>query len=173
MVNCSAPMPGERGQPAQEDVVDPVEGARLFEGHEVARLLDHADGRLIAARVAADGTDGLVGLGEVEADLAMADLLFGGADGVGQLEGFLGGASEQVMGEPLGGLGADAGQASQGGDQAIHGGRVAGARHGQVALAAGTRGGACPGRGRGRAAGRRSSRPATWPLPLGPWPAPR
>ena len=73
--------------------------------------------------------EGLVGLGQVEADLAMADLLLGGADGVGQLEGFFGRAAEQVMGQPLGGLGADAGQASQGGDQTIDGRRVARARH--------------------------------------------
>ena len=167
MVNCSGPMPGEGRQPAQEDVVNTVEGAGLFEGHEIARLLDDADGRLVAARVAADGADGLVGLGQVEADLAMADLLLGGADRLGQLEGFLGRASQQVMGEPLGGLGADAGQASQGGDQAIHDRRVAGAGHRQGPSPPGPAA-RRPGRGRGRAANRRSATPATWPLPPGP-----
>ncbi len=98
----------ERRQPAQEDVINAVECAGLLEGHEIARLLDHANGRLITARVAADGADGLVGLGEMEADLAMLDSLLGGPDCVGQFECFFGGASQQVMGEPLGGLGADA-----------------------------------------------------------------
>ena len=104
---------------------------------QVARLLDDADGRLVAARVAADGAERLVGLGQVEADLAVADLLLGGADRLGQLEGLLGGALEEVMGQPLGGLGPDAGQPPEGGDQPIDGRRVSGARHRQASLAAG------------------------------------
>ncbi len=73
----------------------------------------------------------MIGLGEMEAYLAVLDPLFRGADGVGQLECFLGGAAQQVMREPFGGLGPDAGKPSQGGDQSIHGGRVSGARHRQ------------------------------------------
>jgi hypothetical protein len=121
----------ERCQATQEDMVDSVEGVGFFEGHEVARLLDHADGRVITARVAADCTNGLVGLGEVKAHLAVLDLLFGGADRVGEFEGLIGGASEHVVSEPLGGLGADAGKTSQCGDQSIDGARVSGDRHDQ------------------------------------------
>ena len=81
-------MPDKRCQPPEEDMVDPVKGAGLFEGHEISRLLDHADRGVIAARVAADGTERLVGLGEMEAHLAVLDLLLGGPNRVGQFEGF-------------------------------------------------------------------------------------
>ena len=94
---------------------------------------------MVALGIAADRTDGLIGLGEMEADLAMADPLFGGADGVGELEGFFVGAAQQVMGEPLGGFGADSGQASQGRDQAIHGGGDSRSRPSSVSLVAGPR----------------------------------
>ena len=91
-------------------MVNSVECAGFFQGHQVARLFDDADGGLVASRVAADGADGLVGFGQVEADLAMADLLFGVADGVGQLEGFFVGAADEVVGQPFGRLDADSGQ---------------------------------------------------------------
>ena len=68
-------------------MINTVEVRRFFECHQIARLLDDADGGLVASGVAADRADGLIGLGEVEADLAMADLLFGVADGLGKLEG--------------------------------------------------------------------------------------
>ena len=67
-------------------MVDTVEGASLFQGHQVTRLFDHADGGLIAAGVAANRAQRLVRLGQVETDLTVADLLFGGTDGFGQLK---------------------------------------------------------------------------------------
>ncbi len=140
MVNWSGPMPGERGQPAQEDVVDALEGAGLFQGHEVARLLDHADGGLIAAWVAADRAERLVGLGQVEADLAMADLLLAARIASASSRASSAGHLKQVVSEPLGGLGADAGQASQGGDQSIHGAPRSRSPTSSGSLAAGARG---------------------------------
>src|SRR5262245_35399674 len=112
-------------------MVHTVESTGLFQGHEVARLLDDAHGALVAARVAANGADRLIGLGEVKADLAMADLLLGCADRLGKSEGFLGRASYQVMREPFGGLRADTRQSSQGSDQAVHDCRVTGPGHRQ------------------------------------------
>ena len=53
----------------------------------------------------------------------MADLVLGGPDRLGQLEGLLGRAAEQVVGQPLGALGADARQLAQGADQPIDGPR--------------------------------------------------
>ena len=67
----------------------------------------------------------------------MLDSLFGGTDRVGQFEGFFGWATQHVVGEPLGGLGADAGKTSQCGDQSINGGRVSWSPTSSVALAPG------------------------------------
>ncbi len=83
--------PGEGREAAEQDVVDAVEGASLFQGHEVARLFDHADGGLIAAGVAANRAQRLVRLGQVETDLAVSDLLLGGTNGLGELKCLLAG----------------------------------------------------------------------------------
>ena len=104
----------ERGEAAQQDVIDALIGPGLLHGQQVARLLDHADDAGIAPRVAADRTDGLLGLGEMKADLAVPDLVLGRADRLGQLQGLLVRALEEMMGQPLGRLGADPGQAAQG-----------------------------------------------------------
>ena len=62
----------------------------LLQGQQVARLLDHADQARVAPGVAADGAERLVGLGQVEAGLAVADALLDVADRLGQRQGLLG-----------------------------------------------------------------------------------
>src|SRR5439155_1075078 len=63
----------ERRERAPEDVVQAAELARPLDRDEVDRLLDHADHRVIAASVAADRTDFL--LGQVPALVAEAHTL--------------------------------------------------------------------------------------------------
>ena len=87
----------------------------------VAGLLDHADQRALAALVLADPAGGLDG--EVEADLALADLLLDLADGVGERERLLVADAQQVEGEPLGRALPDSGQLGQLADQPVDGRR--------------------------------------------------
>ena len=145
-------------------MVDAVERARLFEGDQVARLFDDADGRLVAAGIAADRADRLVGLGQVEADLAMADLVLGVRMASASSRASRRGSSAGD-GRAARRMGADAGQASQGRYQPIDGRRVAGAGHLSASLAAGSR---RRGRETGPAAVRRSGTRATGPPPHGP-----
>ena len=84
------PDPLGRGESAQQDVVDAGERARLLQGEEVPRLLDDADQGGVAAGVAADRAEGDVGLGQVEAGLAVADALLDRSDRLGQRQGLLG-----------------------------------------------------------------------------------
>ena len=114
------PHPLQRGEPAEQDVVDAAEGPGLLQRQQVAGLLDDADEARVAPRVAADGAERLVGLGQVEAGLAVPDLVLDVADRLGEGQGLLGGALQEVVGQPLGGLGPDAGQAAEGLDQAVH-----------------------------------------------------
>ena len=74
----------------------------------VGGLLDHADQRLVAAGVLADPA--ARPLGEVEADLAEADLLLDLADRVGEAERVVVVGAQDVEGEPLRGALADPGQ---------------------------------------------------------------
>jgi hypothetical protein len=94
-----------------------VELAGALDRDHVARLLDDADRRGLAALVLADAAGGL--RGEVEADLAVADRLNDLADGVGQRERLLPGRAQQMKREPLRGALPDAGQARQLGDQTV------------------------------------------------------
>ena len=93
--------------------------AGFFEGDDIAGVGDDADGAGVAIWGATDIADGVGG--EVEADAALADFLFGVEQGFG--EGFnLGfGAAEDVEGEALSGFGADAGQALELFDEAGQG----------------------------------------------------
>ena len=49
MVNCSGADPFQRGNSPQKDVIQPAIHARLLQGHQVARLLDHAEQVPLAA----------------------------------------------------------------------------------------------------------------------------
>jgi hypothetical protein len=94
-----------------------LELARPLDRNHVARLLDDADRRSLAALVLADATGGLGG--EVEADLTVADRLLDLADGVGQRERLILGRAEDVEREPLRSALPDAGQARELGDQTV------------------------------------------------------
>src|SRR5215210_3341152 len=69
----------DRRERAAQHVVAPAVLVGALDRDHVARLLDDADQRRVAARVGADGAAGA--LGEVEADLAERDLLLDVADG--------------------------------------------------------------------------------------------
>ena len=105
----------ERAQRATEDVVAPLEPSALH-GDDVARILDHADDLGIAPVVAADGAL-LARLRHVEADPAERRALLDGDDGVGQTAGVLARHLQDMEGDALGGLGPDAGQATEFVDQ--------------------------------------------------------
>jgi hypothetical protein len=90
-----------------------------FQGDDVHRLLDHADGGDVATGVTADLAL-LVG-GEVEAPAAEADGLLGLDDGGGQWKRFFRGETQQVEREPLRGLRPDAGQLAQLVDELLYG----------------------------------------------------
>jgi hypothetical protein len=107
----------DRRQRSTEHVIAAVELPRALDRDQVARLLDYADRRRLAALVLADAAGGLGG--EVEADLAVADGLLDLADGVGQRERLLVGRAEDVEREPLRGALPDAGQARELGDQTV------------------------------------------------------
>src|SRR5690606_34520283 len=115
-----------------------VELLGLLDGDDVAGLLHDADEGGVAAVVGADATLGAagvgvvavagLGLGQVEAPAAEGDALLGGGDGGGQPEGVGALDLEEVEGDPLGRLGADAGEPSQLVDELLDGPRV-GAAH--------------------------------------------
>ena len=88
-------------------------------GDDVAGLLDHTDRALVATLVAADLADGLVG--EVEADLAEADLLLDLADRVGQSEPLFFIHAQNVERQPLSRAAADSRQLRELCDQAFYG----------------------------------------------------
>jgi hypothetical protein len=96
---------------AVEDVIDAVVGASLLDGGDVGGLLDDADEALVA------GGAGAVGAGidvcDVVAEGAEAEMLFDLADGVREGFGVLQRRTEDVKGEALRGLGADAGELAQ------------------------------------------------------------
>jgi hypothetical protein len=109
--------PLEQADRAEQHVVEAPVAAALLHGEHVLRALDHAEHRLVAAGVGADGAG--VGLAHVEAGLAGLDVLLHGADRVGQPEGGALVGLDQVEGEPLGGPLADAWKALQLGDEPI------------------------------------------------------
>ena len=96
----------DRRDRAVEDVVEALELARPLEGEDVERLLDDAQAGLVAARVAADRTERLIA--DVEAAVAEDDLVADVDERRGERArlGVLG--PQQVEGQPLGGLRADA-----------------------------------------------------------------
>ena len=94
-----------------EHVVEAMVAARALDSRDVARLAHHADARGIARGILADGA--LVGGGVVEAPAAEVHLLLHHQDGVGQAARLLGVRLQQVVGNALGALGANARQAAQ------------------------------------------------------------
>ena len=71
-----------------EHVVQPSVAARPLQGQDVQGLFDHADDRLVALVIVADGAG--VGVGDVLADGAEDDLLLDLEDGLGQGLGLFG-----------------------------------------------------------------------------------
>jgi hypothetical protein len=98
----------ERGKGAVENVVYAVVAACLLYRRDIRRLFDNADNALIAcgARAINAGID----IGDVVAVGAKSQLLFKFADGVSKCAGILGAGSQNMKGQPLGILGADARQ---------------------------------------------------------------
>ena len=109
----------DRRQRAAEHVVAPAELVRALDRDDVAGLLDDADHRAVTPLVLADRA--ARPLGEVEADLAEADLLLDVADRVGERDRVLRRAAQDVEREPLRRARADARQLAELGDQALDG----------------------------------------------------
>ena len=108
--------PVDRRDRAVEDVVEALELAGPLEGEDVERLLDDAQPGRVAARVAADRAERLVA--DVEAALAEDDLVADVDEGRGQRPRLGIRAPEEVEGQALGRLRADARQARERLDQA-------------------------------------------------------
>src|SRR4051794_10317848 len=109
----------DRRQRAAEHVVAAAVLVGALDRDDVARLLDDADERRVAALVGADRA--ARALREVEADLAERDLLLDVADRVGERVSVLRARAQHVEGEPLGGAVADAGQLAQLGHEPLDG----------------------------------------------------
>jgi len=80
-------------------VVQTAKLARPLDRDEIDRLLDDADQRVVAARVAADGTSVL--LGQISAFVAEANSLLHSLDGSGQGERLLLGSLQEMESEPM------------------------------------------------------------------------
>src|SRR5207244_7803418 len=106
----------ERAERPQEHVIAATIFARALHREEVVRLLDDAEEAPVARGVRTDAAGVLVG--HVEAAPAVDDPVLQGDERLGQLADFGHGALEQKERHPLGRLGADAGQALEGFDQA-------------------------------------------------------
>jgi hypothetical protein len=94
-----------------QHMVQAMIAARTLDCLDVARLAHHANASGIAHRVLADGA--LVGRGVVKATAAKVDLLLDLQNSLCQAAGLLGISLEQVIGDALGRLGADARQTAQ------------------------------------------------------------
>ena len=89
-------------------VIEAVVGPGSLERPHVQRLLYDTDSRSVPARVHAYAAR--VGLGDVEALAAQTDPVLYRADSFCQAASLVGGHADEVVGEPLGRLGADARQ---------------------------------------------------------------
>lgn len=96
---------------AAEHMVQAVVGTRALDGLHVARLAHHADAGAVAHAVHADGA--LVGRSVVEAAAAEVHVFLYVEDGLGQTARLLGIGFEQVVGDALRALGANARQTAQ------------------------------------------------------------
>lgn len=88
-----------------------MEGTRPLDRRDVSRLGDDADARLVAARVLADVA--ALARGVAEADGAEVDLLLDVENRLGKAAGLLGVRAEDVVGDALGALGANARKPAQ------------------------------------------------------------
>ena len=75
------------------------------------RFFDDADDALVAVRAGA--VEAGIGVGDIRADGAFADFFLGVADGVGEGEGVLGRAAQEMKGEALGRFLANSGKMLQ------------------------------------------------------------
>ena len=96
---------------AAQHVVEAVVAARALNRLDIARLTHHADAGGVAHRVLANGA--LVSGGVIKAAAAKMHFLLNLQNGLGQAAGLLGIGLEQVVGDALGRLGANARQATQ------------------------------------------------------------
>ena len=96
---------------AAQYVVETVVAARALNRLDIARLAHHANASGVAHRILTDGA--LVGRGVVKAAAAKVNLLLNLQDGLGQAARLLGVSLQQVIGDALGRLGANARQAAQ------------------------------------------------------------
>ena len=101
----------DRRDRAVEDVVEALELGRALEREDVERLFHDAQPALVPAAVATDRAQLLVA--DVEAALAEDDLVADVDEGRRQRPRFGVGRAEQVVGQALRGLRADAGQAPE------------------------------------------------------------
>ncbi len=101
-----------------EDVVQATVAAGSLHRQDVQWLLHHADHRTVPAVAVADAAG--IGVGDVLTDGAEGNALLHLQDRLGQGMGLGGGHAEQVVGEPLGELGAHAGKFVELLDEAGH-----------------------------------------------------
>ena len=94
-----------------QDVVATTELLGLLHRHDVAGVLDHTQDRAVAPGVVADRTQ--LPFGHVEAPGAQRGVFLHRHDGLGQPDGVLGRHLQDVEGQALRGLGADAGETSE------------------------------------------------------------
>ncbi len=107
----------ERAHRPEQHVVAAVELAGALDGDDVARLLDDAHDPWVAPVVGAERAE--LGVGDVEAAGTEADPCLGFADRPGQAGDIVAGDLEQVEGDPLRRLRADAGQPAELVDQRL------------------------------------------------------
>ena len=91
-----------------QDVVQALVAAGALHGQYVQRVFYDANLFEITLGIGTDRAG--VGVGQVLAFLAKDDVVLHRADGFGQIKCFFAGQSNNVVGQPLGTLGADSGQ---------------------------------------------------------------
>jgi hypothetical protein len=78
------PAPLQRRERTAQHVVHAVVGARFLDGEDVVGLFDHANGLAVAR--GSDAIQAWIGVGDVVARRALANLFFGISNGVGEPE---------------------------------------------------------------------------------------
>ena len=101
----------ERGEGAAQDVIHAAVGARLFDGENVVRFFDDADGAFVAG--GAGTVEARIGIGDVVTGRAGTNFFFGVANGVGEAESVFRSGAQDMEGEALGSFLADTGKMFQ------------------------------------------------------------
>ena len=101
----------DRRDVPHEDVVNAADQPRPLQQHEILGLFDDDDETVVAARVAADAARIIVG--QVIALGAVPQLPLDVLNGLGEGQGLIGRAAQEVEGDPLGAPRPDAGQFGQ------------------------------------------------------------